>query len=138
MLSFATLLLGITLSCAVLESTAPLGGGGVCDSTKIKGPLVKITGFKDVRGESQLAAAVAQQPVAVGIDGRSIQHYRSGVFTGSCTGRIDHAVTVVGYDQQSWKVRNSWGTSFGEQGYIRIARGSDKCHIADMASYPTM
>jgi cathepsin L len=115
-----------------------MGGGGVCDSTKIKGPLVKITGFKDVRGESQLAAAVAQQPVAVGIDGRSIQHYRSGVFTGACNGQIDHAVTVVGFDQNSWKVRNSWGTSYGEQGYIRIARGSDKCHIADSASYPTM
>merc|ERR1712086_632324 len=89
-------------------------------------------------GETQLAAAVAQQPVAVGIDGKSIQHYKSGIFTGSCTGQIDHAVTVVGYGAGYWKVRNSWGTSFGEAGYIRITRGSDACSIANMASYPTM
>merc|ERR1712086_957655 len=65
--------------------------------------------FKYVKGETQLAAAVAQQPVAVGIDGKSIQHYKSGIFTGSCTGQIDHAVTVVGYGAGYWKVRNSWG-----------------------------
>merc|ERR1712195_80099 len=116
-----------------------LGGKGkVCDKSKLTGDLLKITGFKDVKGETQLAAAVAQQPVAVGIDGKSIQHYKSGIFTGSCTGQIDHAVTVVGYGAGYWKVRNSWGTSFGEAGYIRITRGSDACSIANMASYPTM
>lgn len=114
------------------------GGGGKCDQSKITGDLVKITGFKDVKGESQLQAAVAQQVVAVGIDGQSIQHYKSGIFSGSCTGRIDHAVAVVGYSKDYWKVRNSWGTTWGEAGYFRLTRGSDECHIADMASYPTM
>jgi len=121
------------------SSRTLLGGKGkTCDKSKLTGDLLKITGFKDVKGETQLAAAVAQQPVAVGIDGKSIQHYKSGIFTGSCTGQIDHAVTVVGYGAGYWKVRNSWGTSFGEAGYIRITRGSDACSIANMASYPTM
>merc|ERR1712086_392264 len=121
------------------SSRALLGGKGkVCDKSKLTGDLLKITGFKDVKGETQLAAAVAQQPVAVGIDGKSIQHYKSGIFTGSCTGQIDHAVTVVGYGAGYWKVRNSWGTSFGEAGYIRITGGSDACSITNMASYPTM
>jgi cathepsin L len=120
------------------SSSRTLLGGGSCNTAKITGDLVKVKGFKDVKGESQLAAAVAQQPVAVGIDGKSIQHYKSGIFSGSCTGQIDHAVVVVGYSSDYWKVRNSWGMTFGEQGYIRIAKGSDKCHIADMASYPTM
>merc|ERR1711934_43214 len=116
-----------------------LGGGkNKCDTTKIKGDLVKVTGYKDVKGESQLAAAVAQQVVAVGIDGMSIQHYSSGIFKSSCTGQIDHAVAVVGYAKDYWKVRNSWGTTWGESGYIRMTRGSDECHIADMGSYPTM
>jgi C1A family cysteine protease len=116
-----------------------LGGGkNKCDTTKIKGDLVKVTGFKDVKGESQLAAAVAQQVVAVGIDGMSIQHYSSGIFNSSCTGQIDHAVAVVGYSKDYWKVRNSWGKTWGEEGYIRMTRGSDECHIADMGSYPTM
>jgi len=116
-----------------------LGGGKkTCDTTKIKGDLVKVTGYTDVKGESQLAAAVAQQVVAVGIDGMSIQHYSSGIFNSACTGQIDHAVAVVGYAKDYWKVRNSWGSSWGEEGYIRITRGSDECHIADMGSYPTM
>jgi len=116
-----------------------LGGGkNKCDTSKIKGDLVKVTGFKDVKGESQLAAAVAQQVVAVGIDGMSIQHYSSGIFNSSCTGQIDHAVAVVGYSKDYWKVRNSWGKTWGEEGYIRMTRGSDECHIADMGSYPTM
>merc|ERR1712166_992223 len=80
------------------SSRALLGGGkgAKCDNSKVTGSLLKIKGFKDVKGETQLAAAVAQQPVAVGIDGKSIQHYKSGIFSGSCSGQIDHAVTVVG------------------------------------------
>lgn len=76
------------------------------------------------------------------------------VVTCLLSGQINHAVTVVGYAPGYWKVcicstshvqwmilvqiKNSWGKGYGEQGYIRIARGSDKCHVGDEASYPTM
>lgn len=56
-----------------------------CQSGRIT-QTVKITGYNSVRGEAQLAPAVAQQPVAVCIDGSAIQHYGGGVFSGACDG----------------------------------------------------
>jgi len=115
---------------------------GACKQT----PAVsKITGFKDVsRGsESALMSAVNMQPVAIAIeaDQSSFQSYKSGVFTGPCGKNLDHGVLLVGYGTDSgrdyWRVKNSWGNSWGDSGYIRIARGSDLCGISDAASYPT-
>ena len=59
--------------------------------------------------------------------------------TGSET--VNHAVVAVGYGataegQPFWTVRNSWSTSWGEAGYFRLARGKNKCGLADCASYP--
>jgi C1A family cysteine protease len=103
-----------------------------------------ITGFKDVtRGsETDLMSAVNMQPISVAIeaDQSSFQHYKSGVFTGPCGKSLDHGVLLVGYGTDGgvdyWRVKNSWGTSWGDSGFIRIKRGSDLCGISDMASYP--
>merc|ERR1711982_36918 len=54
-----------------------------------------------------------------------LQLYSNGVVTGDCRGQINHAVIAVGYGnegQDYFKIRNSWGTSWGEQGYIRLAQ----------------
>lgn len=93
--------------------------------------------------------AVAHQPVSVGIEGGGFdfQFYSSGVFTGECTTYLDHAVTAVGYSQSSngskyWIIKNSWGTKWGELGYMRIKKDiKDKeglCGLAMKASYPTI
>jgi len=109
-------------------------------------PVVTITGYVDVpsRDEDALKAAVASQPVSVAIeaDKRVFQLYRGGVFqSDECGTQLDHAVLVVGYGTEGgmdyWKVKNSWGVSWGEGGYIRMARGTDLCGIAMQASYPT-
>jgi len=103
----------------------------------------KISKYTDVvHTEGCLYDAVTTQPVSVAIeaDQSGFQLYKSGVFSGVCGKNLDHGVLAVGYgtdnNQAYWKVKNSWGVSWGEQGYIRMIRGKDECGIADEPSYP--
>jgi cathepsin L len=108
-----------------------------------------IRGYEDVpeNNEAALAAAVAHQPVSVGINGGDyvFRFYDSGVLGGSgCGTDLNHAITAVGYGTASdgskyWLMKNSWGASWGEGGYIRIrrgVRGEGVCGLAKLASYP--
>jgi len=110
---------------------------------------VTITGFKDVapKNEAQLKAAVAMGPVSVAIeaDKSVFQFYKSGVMSSSlCGTQLDHGVLVVGYGTESgtdyWKVKNSWGATWGVAGYIMLGRGDNgaagTCGIASQPSYP--
>jgi len=118
---------------------------GACKSTSCS-PSVdsKITGYKDVtHTENALGAAVDVTPVSVAIeaDQSGFQLYKSGVFCGTCGTALDHGVLAVGYGDEGttayWKVKNSWGTGWGESGYIRMCRNSNKCGISNEPSYPT-
>ncbi|KAF7838225.1 vignain [Senna tora] len=122
---------------------------GTCDVSKQDDPAVSIDGHETVpvNDEDSLLKAVANQPVSVAIDaaGSDFQFYSEGVFTGACGKELDHGVAIVGYGTtldgtKYWIVKNSWGTEWGEQGYIRMQRGiSNKegiCGIAMEASYP--
>ncbi|CAN7065281.1 unnamed protein product [Brassica rapa subsp. trilocularis] len=125
--------------------TATDGTG--CDQEKSQNKIVTITRYEKVaQNEASLEVAAAQQPVSVGIDadGFIFQFYSSGVFTGYCGSSLNHAVTVVGYGEEAgekyWIVKNTWGTGWGEEGYIRMERGyrkeTGKCGITMLASYP--
>ncbi|KAK1439012.1 hypothetical protein QVD17_04827 [Tagetes erecta] len=134
------------------ESDYPYKGvGDVCDPVRNKAKVVSIDGYEDVppMNEKALMKAVAHQPVSVGIEasGREFQLYSSGVYSASCGTELDHGVVVVGYGSENgkdyWIVRNSWGSNWGEDGYIRMERNmvgrhasSGKCGITLMASYP--
>jgi KDEL-tailed cysteine endopeptidase len=108
------------------------------------------SGYVDVKTKdvNAMMAAVAQQPVSIAIQAnqKDFQNYKSGVLTGTCGQRLDHGVLNVGYGVYTdaaqtpyWKVKNSWGTSWGMQGYILIERSSaDKCGVLDAGSYPTL
>jgi len=104
----------------------------------------KITGYKDVsHSEASLGTAVDMTPISIAIeaDQSGFQLYKNGVFCGTCGTNLDHGVLAVGYGDEGttpyWKVKNSWGTSWGEAGYIRICRNSNKCGLANEPSYPT-
>lgn len=77
-------------------------------------------------GESALLNSVSQRVNSVAIAATDIMHYAGGIFDGTCSGRMNHAVNVVGYGTEEgkkfWKLRNSWSTKWGEQGYFRFIR----------------
>lgn len=114
--------------------------------------VVTAKGFTDVPTNSQIAlmTAVAKQPVSVAIeaDQDSFQFYSSGVLTKPCGTNLDHGVLLVGYGTQSgldyYKVKNSWGTTWGQNGYILLGRGqsyngnSGQCGIQMDPSFPVV
>lgn len=123
-------------------------GGACAESTCTAGiPKGGVVGFKDVtvKDTNALMEAVAQQPVSVAIeaDQSVFQFYSSGVIKSGCGAQLDHGVLVVGYGVDNgieyWKIKNSWGASWGEQGYVRIKRGlpaDGECGIKDGPVYP--
>lgn len=117
---------------------------GTCDPSKIK-PVVTNTGFVALKQNdyTALMTAGAAGPTAISVaaGGLGWQFYTSGVFTGGlfgCGFQVDHAVQLVGYGVDNsvmyWLVRNSWGSGWGESGYIRIKRfgeGKEPCGQAE-------
>ena len=105
-------------------------------------------------------SAIAKQPVSIAIeaDQSSFQFYKSGVFTAACGTTLDHGVLAVGYGTMGkknatevdtkkkaknyWKIKNSWGASWGMNGFILLERGKKQkggqCGILNSASYPTL
>lgn len=94
----------------------------------------KISGFTDVKNCNDLATAVTGRPVSVAVDATNWSPYKSGVFN-NCKASLNHGVLLVGITDQYWWVKNSWGTTWGEKGFIRLARGNT-CGICNVASYP--
>jgi len=123
------------------ESYAYTAKDGTC---KTVDSVSTISSYKDVKqgDESDLMSAVNIGPVSIAIeaDQSGFQFYSGGVFSGTCGKNLDHGVLLVGYGSDGgkdyWKVKNSWGSSWGEEGYINLVRGKDQCGLADSASYP--
>lgn len=128
-----------------LESTYPyVAKDQVC---KTKAGVFKIKSYKNVphRSSAALAHACDTQPISISIDAEKIMKYTGGVYSDPlCGEKLDHGVLLVGYDNAIWKVKNSWGASWGAAGYILFSRTAVPdslggiCGILLDASYPTL
>jgi len=103
------------------------------DTSKIKYHFTKgVLVFDDGSGKenSMIAALNKLGPLTVGVDATNWKNYMGGIFDGPFTkGTLNHGVLLVGYDNDYWLVKNSWGPEWGEKGYIKVIRGKNSCNI---------
>ncbi|OQS00090.1 long-chain-fatty-acid-CoA ligase [Thraustotheca clavata] len=133
-----------------LESSYPYTSGqsdnsGSCQSScKVK-KLPYIGNVVNIQGEDALTTALNKQPITVAVEaGNDVwQHYKSGTVSHCPGAQSDHAVIAVGYGSENgknfYKIRNSWSSSWGDQGYIRLGRGvggKGICNVAELPAYP--
>jgi len=127
---------------------------GTCTSYNCDHRFDAITSYQDVPSENQVAleSALCEGPVAIAIeaDQSYFQFYSSGVLDGSgCGANLDHGVLLVGMGTDPtygdyWRVKNSWGTRWGDAGYIRMCRncgmnnGAGQCGLMKQPSYPVV
>jgi len=103
--------------------------GGACDKQDEDGMKAALNSFG---------------PLSICLNANSFDFYSGGVLHGKCSGAwadMDHCVQLVGYDATAstpyWKVRNSWGSSWGESGFIRLPMGVNACGVANEATFVT-
>jgi C1A family cysteine protease len=98
-------------------------------------PVVHTDGQTTIQhNEDQMLTFLQQKgPISIGVDAGQFQTYRGGILTNCRAGQLDHGVLIVGYGSENgqtyWKIKNSWGASWGESGYIRVAYGRNSCGL---------
>jgi cysteine peptidase B len=122
----------------VTEASYPyVSGGGNVPACNLNGKTVGATikGHSDLpHDETQMATWLAAHgPIAIAVDATSFQTYNGGIVTNCISSQLDHGVLLVGYGVSGttnyWIIKNSWGSSWGESGYIRVQQGTNQCLI---------
>lgn len=126
--------------------------GGTCQKTcsLVSGSAVKSSHAVTANSDNSMMTTLAMQPVSIAIeaDQKAFQLYTSGIFSENCGSNLDHGVLLVGYGssngQDYYIMKNSWGTTWGESGYMRMGRGlqynngAGQCGLLMEGSYPTL
>jgi cysteine peptidase B len=116
-------------------------GNGITGSCKFNKADIyaKVNSWKYISqsasGEATMASTVCStSPLSICVDASTWQNYRGGIVTSNCGTQLDHCVQAVGLVQSGsppyWIVRNQWGVTWGEQGYIYLEYGVDMCGLA--------
>jgi len=113
------------------------GATGTC-AVDTKQAVIGLKGFTNVNGETNMASYTQSTgPLSVCVDATTWNSYNGGIMS-VCGKSVNHCVQAVGVDASSyWKVRNSWGQTWGESGHIRLKYGQDTCAITSDATYVT-
>lgn len=119
------------------------GSDGACQGSSKPNAAVayKIDGYVDVDAtESANIEALASGSLSVAFEVTDyFQQYSKGIIKDTtCKGRPNHAVTAVGYSVKYVLVKNSWGTRWGDQGFVKFARGYSNCGLFHFSSYPKL
>jgi len=93
---------------------------GTCQQN---GGTFRISSVPSAKGCSGIQTAVDSRPIGVSADATNWSRYASGIFN-NCGTNLNHDIFLVGYTSTYWKIKNSWGTSWGESGFIRLAPGN--------------
>jgi len=135
-----------TMNVATEASYPYKGVDGTCQTgftTAI--PAGGVTGYMSVgQSTADLQSALNVGPVSVAIeaDQMAFQMYSGGILKSGlflkCGTNLDHGVLAVGYGDGYFKVKNSWGASWGEEGFLRISSDGNTCGIHSDATYPTV
>lgn len=102
---------------------------------KADGGSFKITRVDSTKGCTGLQTAIQSRPLGVSVDANKWSPYKSGIFN-NCGKSLDHDVLLVGVSDDSWKIKNSWGKSWGENGFIRLAPGNTCGVCQDKSPWP--
>ncbi|OQR66474.1 cathepsin L-like [Tropilaelaps mercedesae] len=113
-----------------------------CKMTGYERSLRNLKLYRVPTDEDALANALARGPISVSLNGENMEfyNYKSGIYNNpKCSTQINHAVLLVGYGQENgqeyWVIKNSWGPSWGENGFMKLAKGYNRCGIVSEASY---
>jgi len=147
---------GIVAESAYPDTSSSAGETGSCKKHQLSDKVASVSGFtwavpectggscKNQDEDGLKAVLASKGPISVCVNAGSWDWYTGGVLGGSCSASyndLDHCVQLVGYDTTAstpfWKVRNSWASSWGENGFIRLPMGQNFCGIADEAAIPT-
>ncbi|OTF73136.1 Group 1 mite allergen-like protein (Cysteine protease), partial [Euroglyphus maynei] len=121
------------------ECPKRLGKAATIEDYCLRGKYAKLNGRQERLTDEEIMFIVREfGPIytTIHVDDSTLKHYKTGVYNNdNCSKQTNHAVTIVGWDERSWIIKNSWGRNWGEKGFFRMKRGKNICGINTYIMY---